>query len=200
MSSEEKLAELAVASRGPHRARAEAAFEELIGHLAPRVERFGKGRRLSAGEVEELLLDFHVKLWRSIGTYDQGRPFSRWIVPVIRTTYNDLVARRARGRGRDPAGPDGFELTAAPDNGARGLSGVDQEMLARVLPAIAALSDLELIILRAWLFSTPTGWTMQAARDLEAASLEPIAAGTLRVRIRRILEKIRSRLRRESVP
>jgi RNA polymerase sigma factor (sigma-70 family) len=154
---------------------ASPAIEALIARFAGMVRRVGRGRRLSDGDVDDVLQEVRIRVWRALGTGEKiaAAPASY----VYRTAVSaalDLIRRR-RGReveletldARGPA-PSGDRGPVTPD---RSLE--RSELGERIWQAVDAIADARRAVVRMYLngyrldeIATLLDWTPARTRNL----------------------------------
>ncbi len=140
-----------------------AALEQLIARLGERVRRVARGHRLSGTDVDEVLQEVRIRLWRALQTGEkiEAAPASY----VYRTAVSaalDLIRRR-RARRED-------SVDAARTSGETVLGAVDgpdgaiehAELADRVMSAVDALLESRRPVVRMYL----AGYTLEELADL----------------------------------
>lgn len=158
------------------------AFAALFEHFAPRV----KGFLLSGGagmeQVDEIVQEVMLIVWRRAGSYRRDRAaVSTWIFTIARNRRIDRI-RRAR---RPELDPDDENLRPTADP-APDAASVAQQRADRLRAALTTLPDEQAeVIERAWLRGIPQA---QVARDLG------LPVGTVKSRLRLAMSRLRAAL------
>jgi RNA polymerase sigma factor (sigma-70 family) len=158
------------------------AFIALFEHFAPRL----KGFLLSGGagmeQVDEIVQEVMLIVWRRAGSYRPERAaVSTWIFTIARNRRIDRI-RRTRRPELDPE-DDSLRPTAmpAPDDDA-----VLRQRAARLRAALSTLpADQAEVIQRAWLEGIPQA---QVAEELQ------LPVGTVKSRLRLAMSRLRAAL------
>ena len=88
-------------------AGSQAAFEELVFRYSPRLFYFLRSRSESDEDIEDLLQETFLRVFRQIDRYDPGRRFSTWLYTVaIRLAISRHRAEKARSLPLDPELPE----------------------------------------------------------------------------------------------
>ncbi len=165
----------------------EQAIEALVRSVAclPRVLRHQNLRRgspLSPHDLEDVLQEALLAVWKKLGSYDGRGPLEHWALGFALVEFQKGLERRARRHGRAVELPSEME-PPAPSSG----SEVDAE---RVTQALAGLETHEALILRLKHYQ---GQTFE-----EIASQLRFPANTIKTRYYRSLAKLRRALERRS--
>ena len=177
------------AEGGAHRL---AAFEELLGRHLRSIYRVAYRIAGNADDAEDLMQEAVAEAFRAFDRYQPGTYFDRWVYRIMHRTHIDWIRRRGRRPEVSydaPAGADGHPLLTR-----LGDTEADPQHLteARDLdgPIQAALDGLP-----------PEYRTVVVLADIEGLSYDEIAAlaacpvGTVRSRLHRARDALRSALR-----
>ncbi len=137
--------------------------------------------------AEDLVHNVFLEAWRRIRTYDEGRGTVRtWLFTILRS--RSLDARRARGRSLEDLNPTADDPAGAQRLGAARPSERLGEF-GELHDRLAALSEPHQQVIRLVYFE---GWTVP---EVAAHLGEPV--GTLKARLSRGLDRLRSSMRGE---
>lgn len=174
---------------GAHRL---AAFEELLGRHLRSIYRVAYRLAGNADDAEDLMQEAVAEAFRAFDRYQPGTYFDRWVYRIMHRTHIDWIRRRVRRPEVSfdaPTGPDGDPLLTRLGD----VQGDPQHLTeTRELdgPIQAALDGL-----------APEFRTVVVLADIEGLSYDEIAAvaacpvGTVRSRLHRAREALRSALR-----
>lgn len=179
----------AQAQSGAHRL---AAFEELLGRHMRSIYRVAYRLAGNADDAEDLMQEAVAEAFRAFDRYQPGTYFDRWVYRIMHRTHIDWIRRRGRRPEVSfdaPATPGGDPLLAR-----LGDAEADPQRLTEVRgldgPVQAALDSLP-----------PEFRTVVVLADIEGLSYDEIAAmaacpvGTVRSRLHRAREALRTALR-----
>jgi len=174
---------------GAHRL---AAFEELLGRHMRSIYRVAYRLAGNADDAEDLMQEAVAEAFRAFDRYQPGTYFDRWVYRIMHRTHIDWIRRRGRRPEVSfdaPTSADGDPLLAR-----LGDREADPQHLTDVRdldgPIQAALDGL-----------APEFRTVVILADIEGLSYDEIAAmaacpvGTVRSRLHRAREALRSALR-----
>jgi RNA polymerase sigma-70 factor, ECF subfamily len=174
---------------GAHRL---AAFEELLSRHFRSIYRVAYRLAGNADDAEDLMQEAVAEAFRAFDRYQAGTYFDRWVYRIMHRTHIDGIRRRGRRPEVSfdaPTSPEGDPLLAR-----LGDTGGDPQHLTEVRdldgPIQAALENLP-----------PEFRTVVVLADIEGLSYDEIAAvaacpvGTVRSRLHRAREALRSALR-----
>ena len=94
------------------------AYLQLLQHLTPRIRQIVGRRRGFAGraDVEDLVQDILLSLHAVRATYDPNRPFTPWLLAIIRSRLADGARRYARQTAREVHVDDPVTFADRPTN------------------------------------------------------------------------------------
>jgi RNA polymerase sigma-70 factor (ECF subfamily) len=174
---------------GAHRL---AAFEELLNRHFRSIYRVAYRLAGNADDAEDLMQEAVAEAFRAFDRYQPGTFFDRWVYRIMHRTHIDWIRRRGRRPEISfdaPTSPEGDPLLTR-----LGDSDTDPQHLTEVRdldgPIQAALESLP-----------PEFRTVVVLADIEGLSYDEIAAvaacpvGTVRSRLHRAREALRSALR-----
>lgn len=153
------------------------AFAALLRQLTPRFAAVIRAQNIPASDVEDVLQETALSLWRALGEYDAGRPFAPWAVMNAANKARDW-RRRRRVRA--------FWLAAAPLEAAGeaadpSASPETQALNARALAhARAAIANLPEPLRGPLLLTAVAGFS-----QVEAAAALGISAKAVETRVAR---------------
>lgn len=80
-----------------------AAYTELLSAVTPKIRRIVQRQRGFAGadQVEDLVQDVLLSLHQVRSSYDPARPFTPWLLAIVRNRLADGARRYARTAGRE---------------------------------------------------------------------------------------------------
>jgi RNA polymerase sigma-70 factor (ECF subfamily) len=156
------------------------ALERLHGRYAPRLAGFFWRMGAAAGELDELVQDAFVRLWRHRSAWRGEGRLSTYLFGIARSSW---LESRCAARGR-PEPPD--ERRAGPD-----AHRPDREMERRELAGELSRAMAELPEPLRTVFSLATGGDLKYR---EIAELLGIPVGTVKSRMAAAEEKLRERL------
>lgn len=149
------------------------ALEALLARYAEKVRWVARDSRLTPDEVEELLQDVRIRLWRALQRSERNEQVnSSYVHRTVQSAAVDLIRRR---RDREdqidlsrPSGEARLGTSPAPDQVME-----DRDLAARVAGAIGALSDSRRPIIHMYLagyhieeIAARLGWTEPKTRNL----------------------------------
>lgn len=157
-----------------------AAFDVLVERYAPKLMRYG--RRFTLDDVEDQVQEAFIKAYVNINSYDSSQRFSPWIYRIAHNEFIDAIRRRRR----EPVpffDPDTLfphpVSSEAPDRD------LDSTLLQQMLDGCLNQLDVryrEPLVLR----------YLQELSYQEIADVLRIPVGTVGVRIKRGLAKLKS--------
>jgi RNA polymerase sigma-70 factor (ECF subfamily) len=162
--------------------RDRAAFVELFGRYAGRINAFALRRGAPAADADEIVQDVMVAVWRRAASFDPARAaVSTWIYAIARNRRIDMI-RRAQRPAPDPEDPL-FRPDPAPD--AAGVLAA-AERQARLREGLAALpAEQRRVLTLAFYDGLSHG---------EIAAQEGLPLGTVKSRIRLAFRHLRGAL------
>lgn len=150
--------------------RDRAAFAELHRHFAPRLAGFLA--RGGGGDVEELVQETMLAVWRKAESYDPAQAgVATWIFTIARNLRIDAL--RKEGRARPGALPQRDEVDSAPDGEAQVLA---SEREAQVRQALGQLPADQAEVVRLTYYTEKT--QAEISRELG------VPLGTVKSRLR----------------
>lgn len=167
-------------SRAP--VSASAALEIVVSNFAALVRRVGWRHRLSGADVDELVQEVRVRLWRvhadDVEKIDAVSP--SYVYQTAVSAALDLMRRRrARRADLHEAGPGAIEHAAAPGGPERDLEA--SEFAATVARAIDTIPPTRRAVVRMYLAGYPReeiaallGWTEPKTRNLLYRGLDDL--------------------------
>jgi RNA polymerase sigma-70 factor, ECF subfamily len=162
--------------------RDRAAFVELFGRYAGRINAFVMRSGASAPDADEITQDVLVAVWRRAASFDPARAAaSTWIYAIARNRRIDMI-RRSRRPAPDPDDPL-FRPDPAPD-AAGALAAAERR--ARLRAGLAALPPEQRRVLAAAFFD--------GLSHGEIAAREGLPLGTVKGRIRLAFRHLRGAL------
>ncbi len=88
-------------------AGSQAAFEELVSRYSPRLFHFLRSRTESDEDIEDLLQETFLRVFRNIDRYDPGRRFSTWLYTLaVRLAISRHRVRKVKALPLDPEIPE----------------------------------------------------------------------------------------------
>lgn len=159
----------------------ELAFEALLDRHSPRVLRVMRLLRVAAQDRDDLAQEAFIRVFRHLGSFQQGRSFKAWVYRIAVNVVNDHRAERARAAGRN----DDAERAPEPIDDRPGASERvrDRERREALETALDELSERERAV---FVFAELEELsTLEVARTL----------GITRITVRRHLSRARARLR-----
>ncbi len=158
------------------------AFGELFDYFAPRLRAYLRRLLVSEGQLDDLIQDVMLSVWRKAGQYDPERAnVSTWVFTIARNRRIDIV-RRERRPEPDPEDP---AFTPGPDP--RPDEVVDQaDAAARVKMALGSLPDEQAQVMTMSFF--------QDKSHSEIAEELGLPLGTVKSRMRLGLQRLRTHL------
>jgi RNA polymerase sigma-70 factor (ECF subfamily) len=166
------------------RVTASAALEAVLANFAALVRRVGWRHRLSAADVDELMQEVRVRLWRVHA--DDGEKIEAvspsYVYQTAVSAALDLMRRRrARQADMHESGSDAFDHTAAPGGPDRDLAA--SELARTVARAIDTIPATRRPVVRMYLAGYPReeiatllGWTEAKTRNLLYRGLDDLRA------------------------
>lgn len=148
------------------------ALEQVLSRYAQLVKLAARQRSLSQADIDEVLQDVRIRLWRALSTGDDiaGAPASYVYRTAVSAAIDLIRRRRARREVRLEAGVEGagFAMTAGPEGE------VDSaELSQEVSRAIGQLVDSRRLVVRMHLagyhrheIAKHLGWTEAKTRNL----------------------------------
>lgn len=156
-----------------------AAFDVLVQRYAPKLLRYGK--RFTLDDAEDQVQEAFIKAYVNINSYDRSQRFSPWIYRIAHNEFIDAIRRRRR----EPVpffDPD--TLFPHPVSAQSADDGIHERELRQMLDSCLDKLDVryrEPLVLR----------YLQDLSYQEVADVLKIPAGTVGVRLKRGLEKLR---------
>jgi RNA polymerase sigma factor (sigma-70 family) len=163
-----------------------AALEETLARFARMVKGVGWRYRFSDAELDELVQDVRIRLWRARGDGENvaAAPAS-YVYRTATTAALDLIRRR-RARREEAVGPEWFEgLADGPGSGLAPERALEERALEeRLLRAVEALADARRTVVRLHLagygreeIAELLGWTEARTRNLLYRGLSDLRRG-----------------------
>lgn len=165
------------------RERNRAAFAELFGHFAPRLNAYLRRQGCDAGGAEELIQEVMLLVWRRAETYDPTQASaSTWVFTIARNKRIDVLRREQRPE----IDPDDPALVPAPLE--RADDRVEtKETTGRLRAALKDLPPEQAELLRLAYFEDKPHSVISAEQG--------IPLGTVKSRLRLAMERLRKALR-----
>ena len=161
-----------------------AALEAVVANFAALVRRVGWRHRLSAADVDELMQEVRVRLWRVHADDGEkiGAVSPSYVYQTAVSAALDLMRRRrARQAHLHDSGSDAFDHTAAPGGPDRDLAA--SELASTVARAIDTIPASRRPVVRMYLAGYPReeiaallGWTEAKTRNLLYRGLDDLRA------------------------
>jgi RNA polymerase sigma-70 factor (ECF subfamily) len=168
-----------------------SAFDVLVGRWEKKIK--GAIYRFvgSEDEAKDLCQEAFLKAYRSLGSFKQEARFSSWLYQIALNLCRDRSRRR---RGRTMVSLDEMQDggLAMPERGPSALDLLHESDVSRmVAQAVSSLADeqREVIVLKEY----------QGLTFLEIAQVLDLPISTVKTRLYRGLEQLRSRLERQGV-
>jgi RNA polymerase sigma-70 factor (ECF subfamily) len=162
--------------------RDRAAFVELFGRYAGRINAFALRRGAGAADADEIVQDVMVAVWRRAASFDPARAaVSTWIYAIARNRRIDMI-RRAQRPAPDPEDPL-FRPDPAPD-AAGELAAAERRV--RLREGLAALPPEQRRVLTLAFYD--------GLSHGEIATREGLPLGTVKSRIRLAFRHLRGAL------
>jgi RNA polymerase sigma-70 factor (ECF subfamily) len=168
-----------------------SAFDVLVGRWEKKIR--GAIYRFvgSEDEARDLCQEAFLKAYRSLASFKQEARFSSWLYQIALNVCRDRIRRR---RGRTMVSLDEMQDggAAMPERGPSALDLLQERDLSRMVArAVSSLTDeqREVIVLKEY----------QGLTFLEIAQVLDLPISTVKTRLYRGLEQLRSRLERQGV-
>lgn len=115
------------------------AYLALLVVVTPRIRRVIRSRRafLDRADVEDLVQDVLLSVHAVRHTYDPGRPFSPWLLAIVRNRLADAARRYSRQKGHEVA-VDDLDVTFADVEANVDAAIGDEEALAQAIHELPA--------------------------------------------------------------
>jgi len=158
------------------------AFTSLFEKVAPRLKSFLRGQKQSESEIEVILQETMLKVWRRASTFDRSKSSAiTWIYTVARNVKIDRIRKMSRPE------PDPNDPSFVPDSPETGEQVVDRQQRSDILKQAVSLlpEDQRQIIMMSFFEEKPHS---------EISEELGIPLGTVKSRIRLAFGKIRSEL------
>ena len=158
------------------------AFTSLFEKVAPRLKSFLRGQKQSESEIEVILQETMLKVWRRASTFDRSKSSAiTWIYTVARNVKIDRIRKMSRPE------PDPNDPSFVPDSPETGEQVFDRQQRSDILKQAVSLlpEDQRQIIMMSFFEEKPHS---------EISEELGIPLGTVKSRIRLAFGKIRSEL------
>ncbi|MBO6824857.1 MAG: sigma-70 family RNA polymerase sigma factor [Sneathiella sp.] len=158
------------------------AFTDLFEKVAPRLKSFLRGQKQAESEIEVILQETMLKVWRRASTFDRSKSSAiTWIYTVARNVKIDRLRKMSRP---EPDPNDPSFVPAPPETGEQAM---DRQQRSDILKRAVSLlpEDQKKIIMLSFFEEKPHS---------EIAEELGIPLGTVKSRIRLAFGKIRSEL------
>jgi len=158
------------------------AFTAVFEKVAPRLKSFLRGQKQPESEIEVILQETMLKVWRRASTFDRSKSSAiTWIYTVARNVKIDRLRKMSRP---EPDQNDPSFIPAPPETGEQV---VDRQQRSEILKRAVSLlpEDQKTIIMMSFFEEKP---------HAEIAEELGIPLGTVKSRIRLAFGKIRSEL------
>jgi RNA polymerase sigma-70 factor (ECF subfamily) len=165
------------------------AYLELLRAITPRIRQVVRRQRGFAGvaEVEDLVQDVLLSLHAVRATYDASRPFTPWLLAIVRNRLVDGARRYGRITRREVLAEDIDVTFTAPETNHEGVEAAEASALRK---AVSALPDgqrqaIELL-------------KLEELSLKEAAEVSGTSVGALKVATHRAMAALRLKLRKSN--
>lgn len=135
---------------------------------------------LAGSDAEDVVQDAFIKAYRSLGSFQDGRPFRPWLLRIVSNESSNRRRSRARGQGLALRAASSSSGDAAPSPEDAAVAGERRETLAR---AISALSDADRAVIACRWFA--------GLSEAETATALGCRVGTVKSRASRALARLR---------
>ena len=161
-----------------------AALEAVVARFARMVRSVGARHRLSEGDLDEVIQEVRIRLWKSCPTSEQIRQLgTSYVYRTATSAALDLIRRR-RAHGADRSDSVDSLAEVLPDANVGPMGMLDADMLqGRVLAAIDTIPDSRRAVVRMHLagyerdeIATLMGWTEAKTRNLLYRGLADLRA------------------------